>query len=83
MKPIPSLGEDKVASMVLSRIQKNWAEKTKSSTGSSRRAAGTGKSEPKIAGDFPIWLKAIIYLVIGATVLYAVGAFGYYNFFGA
>ena len=49
---------------------------------SSRRAAGTGKSEPKIAGDFPIWLKAIIYLVIGATVLYAVGAFGYYNFFG-
>jgi hypothetical protein len=31
MKPIPSLGEDKVASMVLSRIQKNWAEKTNSS----------------------------------------------------
>jgi len=36
----------------------------------------------KIA-DFPIWLKAIIYLMNGATVLYAVGPFGYYNFFAA
>jgi len=34
----------------------------------------------KIAGDFPIWLKAIICLMNGVTVLYAVGAFGYYNF---
>jgi hypothetical protein len=31
MKSIPSLGEDKVASMDLSRIQKNWAEKTNNS----------------------------------------------------
>ena len=29
--------------------------------------------------DFPIWLKAVIYLTIGATVLYTVGAFVYYN----
>jgi len=29
--------------------------------------------------DFPIWLKAVIYLMIGATVLYTVGAFAYYN----
>jgi len=46
---------------------------------SSRRAAGTGKSEPKIAGDFPIWLKAVIYLTIGGTVVYTIGAFVYYN----
>ena len=68
--------------MVLSRIQKNWAEKTNNSADVVSLLGQVSLSQ-KIAGDFPIWLKAIIYLVIGATVLYVVGAFGYYNFFGA
>ena len=32
-----------------------------------------------IMEDFPIWLKAVIYLTVGGTVLYAVGAVVYYN----
>ena len=30
--------------------------------------------------DFPVWLKMTIWLIVGGTVLYAVGAIVYYNF---
>jgi hypothetical protein len=30
--------------------------------------------------DFPIWLKALIYLIIGGTVLYTVAAILYSSF---
>jgi hypothetical protein len=31
--------------------------------------------------DFPIWLKAIIYVTIAATVIYTVGELIYHAFF--
>ena len=32
--------------------------------------------------DFPIWLKLIVWLVLGSTVIYAIGAFIYHNILG-
>ena len=32
--------------------------------------------------DFPLWLKAIVWLVVGGTVLYTAGAIIYFNFLG-
>jgi hypothetical protein len=32
--------------------------------------------------DFPIWLKLIIWLTVGSTLIYTVGAFVYYNVVG-
>lgn len=32
--------------------------------------------------DFPIWLKLIIWLGVSSTLIYAIGAFVYYNLLG-
>jgi len=32
--------------------------------------------------DFPIWLKVTIWLTLGGTAFYALGAMVYYNFLG-
>jgi len=32
--------------------------------------------------DFPIWLKLIIWLGVGSTLIYAIGAIVYYGLFG-
>jgi hypothetical protein len=32
--------------------------------------------------DFPMWLKLIIWLLAGSTLIYAIGAFLYYNLLG-
>ena len=48
---------------------------------SSRRAAGTRKSEAKNCWRFSHPVESNLYLVLEATVLYAVGAFGYLQFF--
>jgi hypothetical protein len=36
----------------------------------------------RIVEDFPLWLKLLIWLVIGSTVIYAVGAVLYTGFGG-
>jgi len=32
--------------------------------------------------DFPMWLKLVMWLIIGSTVIYTVGALVYSNFLG-
>jgi len=32
--------------------------------------------------DFPIWLKVVIWLIVGCTLVYTIGAFVYYNILG-
>jgi len=34
----------------------------------------------RVMEDFPVWLKMTIWLIVGGTVLYALGAMVYYNF---
>jgi hypothetical protein len=36
----------------------------------------------KIVEDFPLWMKILIWLVVGGTVIYAVGAMLYTSFIG-
>ena len=36
----------------------------------------------KIVEDFPLWMKILIWLVVGGTVIYAVGAMLYTAFIG-
>lgn len=32
--------------------------------------------------DFPMWVKVIIWLIVGSTLIYAIGAVVYHGFFG-
>lgn len=31
--------------------------------------------------DFPMWVKGIIWLIVGSTLIYTIGAAVYYSFF--
>ena len=42
-------------------------------------AQHTANRKDRIMEDFPSWLEAIIYLIVGGTVLYTVGTFVYCN----